>query len=110
MNLDFSDITILLAGDLMIDHYILGTSNRVSPEANVPRVIPKEEHSIPGGTANVAMNLSAMGAKVICLGVVGDDIWGKKLLSLLKNNGINIDGIDIIKDHPTTLKKRIYCD
>jgi rfaE bifunctional protein kinase chain/domain len=110
MNLDFSDITILLAGDLMIDHYIIGTSNRISPEAKVPVVIPKEEHSIPGGAANVAMNLCAMGAKVICLGVVGDDIWGGKLLSLLKNNGINIDGIDIIKDHPTTLKQRIYSD
>ena len=110
MNLDFSNITILLAGDLMIDHYIIGTSNRISPEAKVPVVIPKEEHSIPGGAANVAMNLCAMGAKVICLGVVGDDIWGGKLLSLLKNNGINIDGIDIIKDHPTTLKQRIYSD
>ena len=110
MNLDFSNITILLAGDLMIDHYIMGTSNRLSPEAMVPVVIPKEEYSIPGGAANVAMNLCAMGANVVCLGIVGDDIWGEKLLSLLKNNGINIDGIDIIKDHPTTLKQRIYSD
>jgi rfaE bifunctional protein kinase chain/domain len=108
MNLDFSNITILLAGDLMIDHYIMGTSNRLSPEAMVPVVIPKEEYSIPGGAANVAMNLCAMGANVVCLGIVGDDIWGEKLLSLLKNNGINIDGIDMIKDHPTTLKQRIY--
>jgi D-beta-D-heptose 7-phosphate kinase/D-beta-D-heptose 1-phosphate adenosyltransferase len=49
-----------------------------------------------------------MGANVFCLGVVGDDIWGEKLLSLLKNNGINVDGIDIVKNHPTTLKQRIY--
>jgi rfaE bifunctional protein kinase chain/domain len=108
MNLDFSNITILLAGDLMVDHYIMGTSNRLSPEAMVPVVIPKEEYSIPGGAANVAMNLCAMGANVVCLGIVGDDIWGEKLLSQLKNNGINIDGIDMIKDHPTTLKQRIY--
>ena len=108
MKLDFSDITILLAGDFMIDHYIMGTSNRVSPEAPVPVVIPKEEYSIPGGAGNVAMNLCAMGANVSCLGTVGDDSWGERLLSLLKNKGINIDGIEIIKNHPTTLKQRIY--
>tara|TARA_X000000368_G_scaffold264037_1_gene209061 strand:- start:757 stop:1656 length:900 start_codon:yes stop_codon:yes gene_type:complete len=108
MKLDFSDITILLAGDFMIDHYVMGTSNRVSPEAPVPVVIPKEEYSIPGGAGNVAMNLCAMGANVSCLGTVGDDSWGERLLSLLKNKGINIDGIEIIKNHPTTLKQRIY--
>ena len=110
MKLDFSDITILVAGDFMIDHYIIGKSNRLSPEAPVPVVLPEKEYSIPGGAGNVAMNLKSMGANVVCLGVVGDDIWGKKLLSLLKDNGINIDGIDIIKDHPTTLKQRIYSD
>ena len=106
--MNFSDTTVLLVGDFMIDHYIMGTSNRISPEAPVPVVIPNKEYSIPGGAGNVAMNLCAMGAHVTCLGVVGDDIWGKKLILLLKNKGINIDGIDIIEGHPTTLKKRIY--
>ena len=110
MKLDFSDITILLVGDFMIDHYVMGTSNRMSPEAPVPVVIPKEEYSIPGGAGNVAMNLRAMGANVVCLGVVGDDIWGEVLLSTLKNEDINVDNIDIIKNHPTTLKQRIYSD
>ena len=110
MNLDFSDITVLLVGDFMMDHYIMGTSNRMSPEAPIPVVVPEKEYSIPGGAGNVAMNLRTMGADVICIGVVGDDIWGERLLSLLKNNGINIDGIDIIKNHPTTLKQRIYSD
>ncbi|MBT4217759.1 MAG: D-glycero-beta-D-manno-heptose-7-phosphate kinase [Flavobacteriales bacterium] len=110
MKLDFSDITILLVGDFMIDHYVTGTSNRMSPEAPVPVVIPEEEYSIPGGAGNVAMNLRAMGANVVCLGVVGDDIWGKVLLSTLKNEDINVDNIDIIKNHPTTLKQRIYSD
>ena len=110
MKLDFSDIVILVAGDFMIDHYIMGTSNRMSPEAPVPVVIPNKEYSIPGGAGNVAMNLCTMGANVICSGIIGDDIWGEKLLSLLKDNDINIDGIDIIKDHPTTLKQRIYSD
>jgi len=92
----------------MIDHYIMGTSNRMSPEAPVPVVIPKKEYSIPGGAGNVAMNLRAMGANIECLGTVGDDIWGKKLISTLNNDGINVDSIDIIKNHPTTLKQRIY--
>ena len=92
----------------MIDHYIMGTSNRISPEAPVPVVIPRKEYSIPGGAGNVAMNLCAMGANVKCLGVVGDDIWGDKLLYILKNKGVNIDHIDKVKDHPTTLKQRIY--
>lgn len=108
MNLDFSDIRVLLIGDFMIDHYIMGKSNRISPEASVPVVIPEEEYSIPGGAGNVAMNLSSMGANVTCLGVVGDDIWGKKLLSILEKEGIDTNGIKTIQNHPTTLKKRIY--
>ena len=110
MKLDFSDINILLIGDLMIDHYIMGTSNRISPEAPVPVVIPQKEYSIPGGAGNVAMNLRAIGANVTCLGTVGNDVWGKKLISTLKNKGVNIGGIDIIENHPTTLKQRIYSD
>ena len=110
MNLDFSDIKILLIGDLMMDHYIFGASNRMSPEAPVPVVKPEREYSIPGGASNVAMNLCAMGADVTCMGYVGNDSWGKKLLSILENEGINIKNIDIIDNQPTTLKQRIYSD
>ena len=108
MKSDFSDINILLVGDFMIDHYIMGTSNRISPEAPVPVVIPEKEFSIPGGAGNVAMNLSEMGANVTCVGAVGNDSWGKKLLSLLLDKDINIEKMKIIKNHPTTLKQRIY--
>ena len=110
MNLDFSDIKVLLIGDFMIDYYIIGTSNRMSPEAPVPVVIPEKEYSIPGGAGNVAMNLCLMGADVTCVGCIGNDSWGKKLLSILKNEGINIEAINIIDNHPTTLKQRIYSD
>ncbi|MEK9993398.1 MAG: PfkB family carbohydrate kinase [Hydrogenophilales bacterium] len=108
MKLNFSGIKVLLIGDFMIDHYILGSSSRISPEAPVPVVIPQSEYSIPGGAGNVAMNLSSLGAQVTCLGYVGDDIWGEKLISLLKENKINTENIEIINNHPTTLKKRIY--
>jgi len=110
MNLDFSGIKVLLIGDFMIDHYIIGTSTRMSPEAPVPVVIPEKDYSIPGGAGNVAMNLKLMGANVTCIGCVGNDIWGKKLLSILKNEGIKTEGIELIDDHPTTLKQRIYSE
>ncbi len=110
MNLDFSNIKVLLIGDFMVDHYIIGTSNRMSPEAPVPVITPKKEYSIPGGAGNVAMNLCLMGAKVTCIGFVGDDVWGQKLLSILDNEGIKTKGIEIIGNHPTTLKQRIYSD
>ena len=108
MNLDFSDIKVLVVGDFMVDHYIIGESNRMSPEGPVPVVVPKEEYSIPGGAGNVAMNLKLMGADVTCIGCVGNDIWGKKLISILQNEGIQTEGIDSIDGHPTTLKQRVY--
>ena len=110
MNLDFSDIKVLVVGDFMIDHYIIGTSNRMSPEAPVPVVTPEKEYSTPGGAGNVAMNLCLMGADVTCMGYVGNDIWGEKLLSILNSEGIKTEGIEIVKNHPTTLKQRIYSD
>ena len=108
MNLDFKNINVLLIGDFMIDHYVFGFSNRNSPEAPIPVVLTEKLESIPGGSANVAMNLSALGAKVNCVGCVGDDIWGKKLVNKLDNQGINTDGIEIIKNYKTTLKERIF--
>ncbi len=108
MNLDFSDIKVLVVGDFMIDHYIMGESNRMSPEAPVPVVVPKKEYVIPGGAGNVAMNMSSLGAQVSCVGVIGDDSWGEKLLSILNERGIDSTYIDKIKDFKTTLKQRIY--
>lgn len=110
MNLNFSKIKVLLIGDFMIDHYIMGSSNRMSPEAPVPVVIPEEEYSIPGGAGNVAMNLSALGSDVTCLGVVGEDSFGNKLIEILNENNVKTKYIEKIKNYQTTLKKRIYCN
>tara|TARA_B100001057_G_scaffold272203_1_gene272475 strand:+ start:5623 stop:6549 length:927 start_codon:yes stop_codon:yes gene_type:complete len=110
VNLDFSKIKVLLIGDFMIDNYIIGSSNRMSPEAPVPVVIPEEEYSIPGGAGNVAMNLSALGSDVTCLGLVGDDRFGNKLIEILNDNNVSTKYIEKIKNHHTTLKKRIYCN
>lgn len=107
---DFTDLSVLVVGDLMVDNYLFGSSSRMSPEAFVPVVIPEKEVIIPGGAANVAMNLRSLGANVECIGAVGDDVWGKKLISILNKNGIYTKGIKILKNSPTTLKQRIYCN
>ena len=110
MNLDFSDIKVLVVGDFMIDHYIIGESNRMSPEAPVPVVVPKEEYSIPGGAGNVAMNISTMGSQVSCLGAIGNDIFGEKLIKIFNENNVSSKHIEIIDNYSTTLKQRIYCN
>tara|TARA_Y100001980_G_C14550446_1_gene332975 strand:- start:1987 stop:2895 length:909 start_codon:yes stop_codon:yes gene_type:complete len=108
LKLDFSNIKILLIGDFMIDYYLMGVSSRMSPEAPVPVLNIENDYSIPGGAGNVAMNLSKLGANVACYGVIGDDLLGENLISILKSEGINVDGIVKINNHPTTTKQRIY--
>ena len=110
MNLDFSEIKVLLIGDFMLDHYIEGTSNRLSPEAPVPVIEPIREHSIAGGAGNVALNLCALGAKVDCLGQVGNDKWGNQLVSILNDHGANTENIEFKENISTTLKERIFLD
>jgi len=108
MSFDFKSIKVLVIGDLMIDNYIMGSSSRLSPEAPVPVIRPTSNYSIPGGAANVAMNMSSLGAQVSCAGVIGDDSWGKELLSILDKKGIDNTYIDRIRNFKTTVKQRIY--
>jgi D-beta-D-heptose 7-phosphate kinase/D-beta-D-heptose 1-phosphate adenosyltransferase len=108
MRLNFSSKKILVVGDFMIDHYIFGTSNRKSPESPVPVVVPEEEICSPGGAGNVAINLSDLGFNVSCLGAVGNDFQGKKLLSLLSSKNIDITHLRAYDNYTTTLKRRIF--
>tara|TARA_B100001057_G_scaffold144139_2_gene143949 strand:- start:25837 stop:26766 length:930 start_codon:yes stop_codon:yes gene_type:complete len=108
MQYNFSKIKVLIIGDFMLDRYIMGKSNRISPEAPVPVVIPESEKLIPGGAGNVAVNIASLGANVTCLGNIGDDKWGRVLIKLLNQYKINTDGIETIKNHITTVKQRIY--
>ena len=107
---DFSDVKVLLIGDFMVDHYVIGNSNRMSPEAPVPVVIPEDEYFIPRGAGNVALNLSKMRAKVIRMGAVGQDTFGESLIQKLKRDNVNTEFIEVIANHTTTLKQRIYCN
>lgn len=108
MNLNFNDIKVLVVGDLMVDNYLFCYSNRLSPEAPVPVLLPRDEVSKPGGAANVAINLSELGAKVSIIGVVGDDQWGNWLINELKVKRINTELIQKDQSIETILKKRLY--
>lgn len=86
---------VALVGDLMLDCYITGDVRRISPEAPVPVVQAAEMRSVPGGTANVATNLAALGLHVRVVGVVGDDDARRELISLLAMGG-DVDCSDIV--------------
>ena len=92
----------------MLDHYIYGQSERMSPEANVPVILPISDEYILGGAANVISNLQSLNVDVTCMGILGDDQNGKKINSLLKKIGIQNSFFIISKDFPTTLKRRVY--
>jgi len=98
---------IVILGDLIIDQYIWGNVSRISPEAPIPVVEVVRENFSLGGAANVANNLSALGASVEICGVVGEDSYGGMLLGMLKEKGI--DTRLVVKDpaRPTILKTRI---
>jgi rfaE bifunctional protein kinase chain/domain len=98
---------VLIIGDVMIDSYIWGKVDRISPEAPVPvvRVTKKEDRL--GGAANVALNIQSLGATPLICAIVGDDYDGENFLSLLKSQGLSDQGILKIGTRPTTVKTRI---
>lgn len=103
----FEGMRVLVIGDVMIDAYLMGQVDRISPEAPVPVVAVKSKESRLGGAANVAMNLVALGAKPILCSVIGEDAEGKELLSILEKEKIGIEGIIRSKERITTVKTRV---
>ena len=81
---DFSQLQVIVVGDLMLDQYWFGPASRISPEAPVPVVRVTRSEARAGGAANVAMNLVSLGVKTTCCGVVGDDDTGADLKGLLQ--------------------------
>ncbi|MBK12667.1 MAG: D-glycero-beta-D-manno-heptose-7-phosphate kinase [Crocinitomicaceae bacterium] len=101
------NLRILVLGDLMVDQYLLGNVHRISPEAPVPIHRTEERDRRPGGAANVALNLRALGCQVSIAGMVGNDDHGRNLLTQLRNKAMDTRGIVSSSDRPTTLKTRI---
>lgn len=100
-------IKILVAGDLMLDEYIWGNVNRISPEAPVQVVEARSENLALGGAANVANNLVALGCDVYLAGIIGNDYKGKKFTQLLQKINIKCDGVKKFENRPTTNKIRV---
>ena len=90
----------------MLDQYLFGTTSRISPEAPVPIVHVQETDDRPGGAANVAVNLAALGASTRLIGVIGNDAAGESLEKILGNGGIICD-FNRVGDRPTITKTRV---
>lgn len=103
----FTGCSVLVIGDLMLDTFIWGDVQRISPEAPVPVVEVMEETQLLGGSANVVRNVAALGARVAVTGIVGDDWAGRKLRELFAEIGVTTDGLIVENDRPTTSKTRI---
>ncbi|MFH1478948.1 MAG: D-glycero-beta-D-manno-heptose-7-phosphate kinase [Candidatus Omnitrophota bacterium] len=103
----FTGINVLIIGDLILDEFLWGEVSRISPEAPVPVVWVKNESFMPGGAANVANNISALGGKAYLAGVIGDDERGRILKGFLQSKGMDVEGLFIDTKRPTTLKTRV---
>ncbi|MFN8644866.1 MAG: PfkB family carbohydrate kinase [Candidatus Binatia bacterium] len=103
----FPRVRVLVAGDLMLDHFVWGTVDRISPEAPVPVVKVTAESRRLGGAANVVHNLRALGGAVTACGVVGHDAAGRELLEELRRIGADAAGVVQSRSAVTTRKTRI---
>ncbi len=103
----FNSLNVLIIGDVMMDSYIWGKVDRISPEAPVPVVRITQKENRLGGAANVALNVQSLGANPIICAVIGDDAEGDEFLGLLKMQNLSDLGILRIKGRATTVKTRI---
>ena len=98
---------VLVVGDVILDQFLWGKVKRISPEAPVPVVEFERESFMPGGAANVARNLTALGAGVELFGLVGKDDGARQLRALLKEEKVDGGGLKVVNDRLTTLKTRV---
>jgi D-glycero-beta-D-manno-heptose-7-phosphate kinase len=99
---------VVVIGDVMLDVYIKGAVARISPEAPIPVVeINEDDKKMPGGAANVAANITALGGRAVIIGAIGKDTAGKELLKELKKRKVDTSGMLELPDRPTTEKTRV---
>lgn len=100
-------VRVLVVGDSMVDHYVTGRVDRISPEAPVPVVRVEDERRAPGGAANVAAGVAALGAGCRLVSAVGEDGEAEELRDLLARGGVEASGLVADPGRPTTLKSRV---
>lgn len=103
--LAFEGRRILVIGDVMLDRFVAGSASRVSPEAPIPVLLIEEESAMPGGAANVACNIAALGGEAVLVGAIGADRAGEDLKAILEKKGILAHLLEI-KTRKTTQKIR----
>lgn len=103
----FSGLRILVVGDIIADEYLYGRTSRVSREAPVLILRKVARTFAPGGGANTANNLAALGAKVTYVGALGEDLPGQEMRTILTARGISLEGVITCPDLPTTTKTRV---
>ncbi len=103
----FSEVNVLVVGDVMLDEFVWGTVDRISPEAPVPVVEVTEETQLLGGAANVINNIVSAGGRTRLAGVIGLDDPGKKIVEMIKHLGVDPLGMIIDATRPTTIKTRV---
>lgn len=103
----FTGRRLVVLGDLMLDHYLWGRCERISPEAPVPVVEIERETSSLGGAGNVAANLTALGARPVLVGVLGEDARAQQLLDAFADRGVDTRALVRDRTRPTTIKTRI---
>ena len=98
---------ILVVGDIMLDRFVYGNVDRISPESPVPVLSISRENAMLGGAGNTLSNLVHLGCKAAILSVVGDDDTGKQIKQLAKEQGIDINGLILAKRPPIHRQNQI---
>lgn len=106
----FHPVKVLVVGDFMLDTYTTGKIRRISPEAPVSVLNVLKEESRPGGAGNVVLNMISLGANVVALGRVGNDLAGDALFELLSTEGVSTEGIFVEQGFKTPVKNRFIAD
>jgi D-beta-D-heptose 7-phosphate kinase/D-beta-D-heptose 1-phosphate adenosyltransferase len=103
----FDGVSLLVVGDVMLDEYLWGDAERISPEAPVPVVHVARESEALGGAGNVVRNVVALGGRCHLCAVIGDDSIGRRVADLLKALGVDPAGLVALEGRPTTRKTRL---
>ena len=107
---NMQDKRVLVIGDVMLDKYVIGDVERISPEAPVPVVHVRQEYARPGGSANVALNIQSLGGRGLLSGIMGRDSAGDDMLALLSQEDISVEGMVISADINTIVKTRVIAE